>query len=173
MIRDQFQDVKKVTTKEARKKASLGERNYYSKRINKLSDLSKSVGLSLIITTVILGLSFLLVLFVYLISRGTETPYATWKFVIWTSVFGACVLFIVVWYAVLKPRILKKIDFCRHELERLNAKNISKAAATYALYGEAYKKHQEQIHREEKEKVEKIAEQKQSDNSQNSAENQG
>ena len=54
MIRDQFKDVKKVTTKEVRKKAALGERAYYSKRINRLQDLKKSLGVSMIISTVII-----------------------------------------------------------------------------------------------------------------------
>ena len=33
MIRDQFKDVKKVTTKENRKKLSMGEKNYYAKQL--------------------------------------------------------------------------------------------------------------------------------------------
>jgi hypothetical protein len=65
----------------------------------------------------------------------------------------------LVWYLIFKPKVLKNIETCRHELERINAKTLSKAAATYALYGEAYKKKQEQLHREDKEKIEKIAEQ--------------
>lgn len=160
MIRDQFKDVKKVTTKEARKKASMGERAYYSKRISRLQDLKRSVGLSMVITTVIMAIAYVLVLLIFLVMKDTEKPYEVWKFVIWSVVFGSCFGFTLVWYIFLKPRVIKNIDICRHELERLNAKTLSKAAATYALYGEAYKKKQEQIHREEKEKIEKLAEQK-------------
>lgn len=159
MIRDQFQNVKKVTTKEARKKASLGERAYYSKRINRLNDLKRSVGVSMVITTVVLAIAYALVLLIFLVTRKTENPYEVWKFVIWSVVFGSCIGFTVVWYLFLKPSVLKNIETCRHELERINAKNISKAAATYALYGEAYKKQQEQIHREEKEKAMRQSEQ--------------
>ena len=160
MIRDQFKDVKKVTTKEVRKKASLGERAYYSKRINRLQDLKKSLGVSMIISTVIIGIAYVIVLFLFLATLGTEVEYKLWKFVVWTAVFVLFFGFTLVWYIFLKPRVIKNIDICRHELERINAKTLSKAAATYALYGEAYKKKQEQIHREEKEKIQKLAEQK-------------
>ena len=160
MIRDQFKDVKKTTTKEARKKASMGERNYYTKRIGRLQDLSRSLGLSLIITTVIVGIAFAIILLVFIVMLNTETPFELWKFIIWSSVFGVCLGGTIVWFAILKPWVLKQITHCRHELERLNAIAISKAAATYALYGDAYKKQQEQLHRAEKEKIEQIAEQK-------------
>ncbi len=160
MIRDQFKDVKKVTTKEARKKASMGERAYYSKRISRLQDLKRSVGLSMVITTVIMAIAYALVLLIFLVMKDTEKPYEVWKFVIWSVVFGSCLGFTLVWYIILKPRVIKNIDICRHELERINAKTLSKAAATYALYGEAYKKKQEQNYLEGKDKIEKIAEEK-------------
>ena len=51
MIRDQFKDVKKVTAKEARKKAAMGEKKYYAKQISKYQDLSKSVGISMAVRT--------------------------------------------------------------------------------------------------------------------------
>ena len=162
MIRDQFKDVKKVTTKEVRKKASLGERAYYTKRINRLQDLKRSLGVSLVVSTVIIGLAYAIVLLIFLLARGTSEEYELWKFICWSAAFGLFFGFTIVWYIFLKPRVIKNIEVCRHELERINAKTLSKAAATYALYGDAYKKQQEQLHRAEKEKIEQIAEQKQS-----------
>lgn len=162
MIRDQFKDVKKVTTKEVRKKAILGERAYYSKRINRLQDLNKSVGISMVISTALIGIAYAIVLLLFIATLGTEVEYELWKFIIWTSVFALFLGFTLVWYIFLKPKVIKNIDICRHELERINAKTLSKAAATYALYGEAYKKKQEQIHREEKEKIQKLTEEKRS-----------
>ncbi|MBR2384308.1 MAG: hypothetical protein IKA99_01725 [Clostridia bacterium] len=166
MIRDQFNDVKKVTTKEARKKASMGERTYYTKRINRYQDLQKTLGISMVISTVILGIAYAIVLFVFIVARNTEVEYALWKFICWSVVFGLFFGFTLVWYVFLKPRVLKIIEECRHELERINAKTLSKAAATYALYGEAYKKQQEQKHLKEKEKIEKIAKEKEMTNQQ-------
>ena len=160
MIRDQFQNVKKVTTKEARKKASMGERNYYSKRVNKLQDLKKSLGISMIITTSMLAVAYAVVLLAFIISFNTEHAYELWKFIIWSVVFGASLIFTIVWYVALKPSVSRKIDYYRHELEIINAKTLSKAAATYTLYGDAYKKQQEKAHREDKEKIEQIAKEK-------------
>jgi hypothetical protein len=159
MIRDQFKDVKKVTTKEARKKASLGERAYYTKKINRLQDLKTSMGVSLVISTVIMAIAYAVVLFIFCITLGSDVEYELWKFICWSIAFGVFSLGTLVWYLIFKPKVLKNIETCRHELERINAKTLSKAAATYALYGEAYKKKQEQLHREDKEKIEKIAEQ--------------
>ena len=160
MIRDQFKDVKKVTAKEERKKATMGERNYFAKRVSKLQDLNKSLGVSMIITTSILAIAFVMVLLLYIATRGTEDPYETWRFVIWTVCFGGCLIFTLVWYIFLKPRNKKEIDRCRHELERISAKALIKAAGTYSLYGEDYKKNQIKKHEEEKAKTLKLAEEK-------------
>ncbi len=163
MIRDQFKDVKKVTTKEARKKASMGERAYYSKRISRLQDLNRSMGVSLVITSVVIAIAYAIVFLIYILSIGTEKPYELWKFIVWTCSFAVCVGFTVVWYAAIKPWSLRQIEICRHELERLNAITISKAAATYALYGEGYKKQQEQKHLEEKQRARSLAEKKEAE----------
>ncbi len=160
MIRDQFKDVKKVTAKEERKKATMGERNYFAKRVSRLQDLNKSLGVSMVITTSILAIAFAMVLLLYVVTRGTEAPYETWRFVIWTVCFGACLIFTLVWYIFIKPRNKKEIDRCRHELERISAKALIKAAGTYSLYGENYKQNQIKKHEEEKAKTLKLAEEK-------------
>ena len=160
MIRDQFKDQKKVTTKEARKKSTMGERNYYAKQIGKLQDLGKSIGVSMIITTVILFIAFVLALLLFILTNGEKDGYETWRFVVWTSVFGASLIFTIVWYAAIKPANAKKIEYYRHELERINAQSVSKAKGIYALYGEEFKKRQQQLHEEEKARIEKQAKEK-------------
>lgn len=160
MIRDQFKDVKKVTAKETRKKATMGEKNFYAKQIGKYQDLSKSVGISMIITTSMLAIAFAFSLILFIFTRGTESEYETWRFVVWTSIFAVSFIFTVVWYIFIKPSLLRKIEDYRHELERINAQSLSKARGIYSLYGEDYKRKQEKIHEEEKEKAEKEAKEK-------------
>lgn len=157
MIRDQFKDVKKVTAKEERKKAQMGARNYFAKRASTLTDLNKSLGVSLIITTVILALTYALVLLMFVVSRGTETEYELWKFIVWSCVFGACVIFLIVWYTVWKPHNIKEIARCKRELEILNAEALMKASAIYAMYGEEYKREQERKNAEAREKAKREA----------------
>ena len=162
MIRDQFQDVKKVTAKEARKKASMGERTYYAKTISRLQDANKSVGISMIITTVIMAIAYALVLALFIFTRDAkpEDQYDTWRFVVWTVLFAVCLIFTLVWYLAIKPANAKKIERYRHELERLNALNISKASGVYAVYGKEYMDEQIRKYKEEKEKTERLAREK-------------
>ena len=70
--------------------------------------------------------------------------------------FGVTVGFTAIWYLFLKPKVLREIERCKHELERLNARTLSKAASTYAVYGDAYKKQQEHLHQERKLEAEKL-----------------
>ena len=160
MIRDQFKDVKKVTTKEEVKKAQLGAKNYFSKRASTLTDLNKSVGISAVITTIIIAITYALVLLMFIVSRGTETEYELWKFITWSCVFGACVAFLIVWYAIWKPYNIREIARCKRELEILNAEALMKASAMYKMYGEEYKKEQERKNAEAREKARLEAEAK-------------
>ena len=164
MIRDQFQNNKKVTAKEERKKLSMGERNYYVKKIGFLQDVNKSLGVSMIITTVILTIAFAFVLLLYVVTKDAEKVeerYELWKFIVRTVCFGVSFLFTVAWYAFIKPANMRKITHYRHELERLNAVNVSKAMANYTLYGEDYKNEQIKKHRESIEESARIAREKQ------------
>lgn len=172
MIRDQFKDVKKVTTKEARKKASMGEKNYYAKQIGKLQDLTKSISVSAKITTVMIAIAYALVLLSFILTYGTEDAYSTVKFIIWTVVFASCVIFTIIWDVVVKPRNKRKEDEYRHELERLTTKNLTKAMKAYGFYGEEYQKEQDRIYKESKEKAEKEAKEKQEEEERKRAEMQ-
>ncbi|MBQ7374289.1 MAG: hypothetical protein IJW64_07015 [Clostridia bacterium] len=162
MIRDQFQDVKKATSKETRKKATMGERNYYAKQISKLQDMNKSLGVSMIITSIIMGIAYVFIALVFWVTMGTEEAYELWRFLVWTVVFAICLGFTIVFYVVIKPSNKKKIERYRHELERISAQALSKAAGTYALYGDKFKQEQVKKHAEEKEKALKQAEEKSS-----------
>lgn len=153
MIRDQFKDVKKVTKKEERKKAQMGARNYYAKRASTLTDLNKSLGVSLVITTIIIAITYALILFMFIVSRGTEVEYELWKFIVWSCVFGALLIFLVIWYTDWKPHNIKEIARCKRELEILNAEALMKASAMYAMYGEEYKREQERKNAEAREKA--------------------
>ena len=169
MIRDQFQDVKKVTSKESRKKSTMGERNYYAKQINKLQDMNKSLGVSMVITTIIMAIAYAFILLIFIVSIGTEEPYDLWRFIVWSAVFALCLGFTIVFYTIIKPSNKKKIVNYRHELERISAQALSKVAGTYALYGEKFKQEQIKKHAEEKQKS---MEQSEAQNGENQGENQ-
>ncbi len=160
MIRDQFKDVKKVTSKETRKKIALGERTYYAKQINKLQDVNKSLGISMIITTALLAIAYAVVLLAFIVTFGDEDGYELWKFIVWTVVFLACLGFTIIFYVFIKPSNKKKIIAYRHELERISAQALSKAAGSYSLYGDKYRQEQVKKHAEDKEKTLKQAEEK-------------
>jgi len=131
MIRDEFKDVKKVSSKESRKKKEMGERNFYATQIPKLKDITHAMGVSTVITDVMLGLCYIMILLVYFLSRNTEEPYSTTKFIIWTAVFGACVIFNFVWFLIIKPHNLKKAERYKTELEKINRENLNKLASGY------------------------------------------
>ena len=150
MIRDQFQDVKKVTSKEARKKTSMGERNYYAKRITTLQEINKSVGVSMVVTTVIMAIAYAFILLIFIFSQDTESAYELWKFLIWTAVFAIFLIATIVFYVFIKPSNKRKITHYKHELERLSLQALSKVARTYSFYGDNFKQEQIKKHAESK-----------------------
>ena len=108
MIRDQFKDVKKVTTKEVRKKAALGERAYYSKRINRLQDLKKSLGVSMIISTVIIGIAYVWTGFLLFFGMMVVHDYTIGKNILTTiaSIVGmAFIMFIGILFSGLITKV--------------------------------------------------------------------
>ena len=117
----------------------------------------------MVITTVLLAIAFAFVLLLFIVTRNAEKPedrYDLWRFIVWSVIFGACFIFTIVWYAFIKPSNTKKIEIYRHELERLNAINVTKAMATYTLYGEDYKNEQIKKHRASVEESARIAEER-------------
>ncbi len=145
MIRDQFKDVKKVTSKESRKKNQMGERNFYATQIPKLKEVTHAIGVSSTITFVVFALVYLLVVFLFVATRGTEEEYSLTKFVVWSCVFGALCVWMLVWFLILKPRRLARAELYRKELEKINRAQVSKAAGAYKVYGSAY---EEEVRRE-------------------------
>ena len=111
MIRDEYKkNVKKSTPKEERKKKEMGERNYYASQIPKLRDMNKAISVSSIITLVFLALAYALVLLTFILSLNTDKPYSTVKFIVWSCVMGAYLVFIALWYLVLRPNNVKKME---------------------------------------------------------------
>lgn len=132
MIRDEYKkNVKKSTPKEERKKKEMGERNYYALQIPKLRDMNKAISVSSIITLVFLALAYALVLLTFILSLNTDKPYSAVKFIVWSCVMGAYLVFIALWYLVLKPNNVKKIERYKAEIDRINAENLKKAAYSY------------------------------------------
>ena len=132
MIGDEYKkNVKKSTPKEERKKKETGERNYYASQIPKLRDMNKAISVSSIITLVFLALAYALVLLTFILSLNTDKPYSTVKFIVWSCVMGAYLVCIALWYLVLKPNNVKKIERYKAEIDRINAENLKKAAYSY------------------------------------------
>ena len=152
MIRDDFKNVKEVTTKEARKKKSMGERNFYASGMSKLKDMNKALGFTVKFTLILMTIAYAMVVVTFIIS-----PKSLVSFIVWSCIYGVLVVFSILWYTVIKPGNDKKIERYKHELERLSAKDLGKISAAYSLYGENYKKAVVEKHREDSAKAREIA----------------
>lgn len=153
MIRDEFKGEKKVTTKEARKKAVMGERNFYASQAVKLKELVKAVSFTNKFSIITFGLCYACILAVFLLSLHTDTPYSTVKFIIWTSLFGAFVIWFILWFAIIKKRTIEKADRYTKELERLSRESLIKIGNAYKVYGDDYI---EKLKKQAKDKEEKL-----------------
>ena len=138
MIRDGFKDEKKVTTKENRKKALMGERNYYATQATKLKDLARAISFTNKFSLILFGVTYALILFIFIFSFKTEQPYSAVKFAIWSSLYGALAVWCVLWKTVFKTKMIKKADGYTKELERLSRENLSKIGNAYKIYGKEY-----------------------------------
>lgn len=172
MIRDDFKDVKKVSAKEERKKASMGERSFYAKKLPKLKDLNKAVSFSTVLTLIMLTLAYAIVLTSFILAQfNTEIKYSLTRFIIWSCVYGAVLLFALAWFIVIRPGNEKKIERYKLELERLSAQSLGKISAASTVYGEDYVKKLAQKRAEERENAKRAAEQKVADEAAAKAEN--
>lgn len=135
MIRDEYNKKKQTTAKfsakEERKKKELGERNYYAMQIPKITDMCKALSTSFLITMIFLAIAYAVILLSFIVLRGTETPYSTTKFIVYTSIFGALVVFFVLWHLVIKPAELRKVERYKAEIDRINAENLKKMSYRY------------------------------------------
>ena len=66
---------------------------------------------------------------------------------------GALLIFTILWYTVIKPNNLKKIEKYKRELETLSAKDLGKISAAYSIYGEKYKQSVVDKHKADSEKA--------------------
>lgn len=172
MIRDDFKDVKKVSAKEERKKASMGERSFYAKKLPRLKGLNKAVSFSTVFTLVMLTLVYAIVLTSFILAQfNTEVKYSLTRFVVWSCIYGAFVLYTLAWFIIIRPGNEKKIERYKLELERLSAQSLGKISAASTVYGEDYVKKLAQKRAEERENAKRAAEQKVADEAAAKAEN--
>lgn len=164
MIRDDFKDVKKVSAKEERKKASMGERSFYAKKLPKLKDLNKAVTFSTVLTVIMLTLAYAVVLTSFILSLyNAEIKYSVTRFVIWSCIYGVALLFTLAWFIIIRPCNERKIERYKTELERLSAQSLGKISAASTVYGEDYVKKLAAKRAEERENAKRAAEQKAAD----------
>ena len=109
----------------------MGERNYYASQIPKITDMCKALSTSFLITLIFLSLAYAVILLSFIVLRNTETPYSTTKFIVYTSIFGALVVFYVLWHLVIKPAQLRKAERYKAEIDRINAENLKKMSYRY------------------------------------------
>ena len=172
MIRDDFKDVKKVSAKEERKKASMGERSFYAKKLPRSKDLNKAVSFSTVFTLVMLTLVYAIVLTSFILAQfNTEVKYSLTRFVVWSCIYGAFVLYTLAWFIIIRPGNEKKIERYKLELERLSAQSLGKISAASTVYGEDYVKKLAQKRAEERENAKRAAERKVADEAAAKAEN--
>lgn len=129
MIRDEYNKKKqtaKFSAKEERKKKEMGERNYYASQIPKINDMCKALSTSFLFTLIFLGLAYAVVLLTFIVTRNSETPFSTVKFIVYSSLFGLLVVGFVLWHTVIKPAQLRKVERFKVEIDRINAENLKK-----------------------------------------------
>lgn len=154
MIRDDFKDVKQVTSKESRKKRTMGERNFYASSMSKLRDMNKALGFSVKFTIILMSIAYALILTMFIMSQFyPDVKYPLTSFIVWSCIYGALLIFTILWYAVIKPNNLKKIEKYKRELEALSAKDLGKISAAYSIYGEKYKQAVVDKHKADSEKA--------------------
>lgn len=154
MIRDDFKNVKQVTSKESRKKRTMGERNFYASSMSKLRDMNKALGFSVKFTIILMSIAYALILTMFVMSQFyPDVKYSLTSFIVWSCIYGALLIFTILWYTVIKPNNLKKIERYKHELEALSAKDLGKISAAYSIYGEKYKQAVVDKHKADSEKA--------------------
>ena len=154
MIGDDFKNVKQVTSKESRKKRTMGERNFYASSMSKLRDMNKALGFSVKFTIILMSIAYALILTMFIMSQFyPDVKYSLTSFIVWSCIYGALLIFTILWYTVIKPNNLKKIERYKHELEALSAKDLGKISAAYSIYGEKYKQAVVDKHKADSEKA--------------------
>ena len=135
-IRDGLEETEKISKRSARKKASMGERNFYAYQVKRLQDLSRAVSFSNNFSLVIFSVLYVLILAVYILLLHSETPYSSVSFIIWSSIYAAFVIWYLVWRFALKAKVAKKAEFYRKELERMSFESLSKVSKAYNFYSQ-------------------------------------
>ena len=109
MIRDDFKNVKQVTSKESRKKRTMGERNFYASSMSKLRDMNKALGFSVKFTIILMSIAYALILTMFIMSQFyPDVKYSLTSFIVWSCIYGALLIFTILWYTVIKKRRKQK-----------------------------------------------------------------
>ncbi|MBQ7642505.1 MAG: hypothetical protein IJS67_01245 [Clostridia bacterium] len=87
---------------------------------------------------VTLSVFYALILLVFILSLNSEEGSDTTRFIVWSAIYGAFLIWYFVWLFILKKNNEKKIERYKKELERLSAESISKTMGAYAIYGADY-----------------------------------
>ena len=132
----------------------MGERNFYASSMSKLRDMNKALGFSVKFTIILMSIAYALILTMFIMSQFyPDVKYSLTSFIVWSCIYGALLIFTILWYTVIKPNNLKKIERYKHELEALSAKDLGKISAAYSIYGEKYKQAVVDKHKADSEKA--------------------
>ena len=116
-----------------------------------------------------LSIFYAIVLAVFIITLNSEEPYSQTLFIIWSAVYGAFLIWFVLWFAVIKKRNEEKAEIYKKELERITRESLSKIGNAYKLYGADY---MEKVRKEQEERAKRALKSKdEAENTQISAEN--
>ncbi len=139
-IRDGYQGNSKMTKRAARKKATMGERNYYAYQAKKLQDLSKAISFSNNFSLIIFGVLYALFLVVYILLLNQEESIDTVRFIIWSGVFLLFVLWYFLWKFLFKGIMQKRVEWYTKELQRMSLESLTKIGNAYKFYGKTEEK---------------------------------
>ena len=120
MIRDEFKnlDKKEIQKKSNKKLMQMGERAYYSTRVQKYGEIFKPVKASTIFTLVSFGIMAILFLLPVILGSPDYTIPTLGMVVIVVEVL--IIIWAVVWFAFLAPHLRRKLKFWKQELAQMN-----------------------------------------------------
>ena len=123
MIRDEFKNAdKSVINKKANKKMQeMGERAYYAKKLSLYNEILKPIKGSSIFCSVCFFIVAALYILDVIVQKKASTPA-----IIIFCVSGALLIWDIIWFAYLAPKIRGKVELYKSELARLNREYINK-----------------------------------------------
>ncbi len=130
MIRDEFlkqKSEKKVSAKEMAKLRKMGERSFYTNEITKLTNIRKTVNLSVWIVGVLLVIITAIMLYAIIASRTFVQ-----SLILPVVVVSAFWIMILSWLFIFKPQLKKKVAKYKVELDKIREESLQKQRKIYA-----------------------------------------